>query len=83
MKRDSTLVLLVLNGRAKLVGTRFKNSFFTSLVLIATLLFFAAAGWLAIDRKFFPDQPKTEQQAQPAPAITFDERCDQMPWSQQ
>jgi len=42
------IVLLVLNGRAKWVGTRCKNSMWTSLVLIVALLFFVLAGWLKV-----------------------------------
>jgi Mn2+/Fe2+ NRAMP family transporter len=42
------IVLLVLNGRAKWVGTRYKNSMWTSLVLIVALLFFVLAGWLKV-----------------------------------
>jgi hypothetical protein len=42
------VVLLVLNGRAKWVGARYKNSIWTSLVLIVALLFFVLAGWLKV-----------------------------------
>jgi Mn2+/Fe2+ NRAMP family transporter len=45
------VVLLFLNGKAKLVGMNNRNRVPTTLVLIATLVFFAAAGWLAILEK--------------------------------
>lgn len=43
------LVLLILNGRARWVGTAAKNSPLTSVLLILTMAFFVAAGWF----KFF------------------------------
>lgn len=48
------IVLLVLNGRAKWVGTRQRNSFLTTLILIGTLVFSILAGSLMIHGKFFP-----------------------------
>jgi Mn2+/Fe2+ NRAMP family transporter len=58
--------LLVLNGRVKWVGARYKNSFWTSLVLIGTLLFFIFAGGLAIYSKLFAPPPRMDR-LQPAP----------------
>ena len=46
-------VLLVLNGRAKWVGNKYKNGAWTSLILTAALLFFLAAGFLSVRSKFF------------------------------
>ena len=40
------VVLLVLNGRAAWVGSRYKNSWATVLILVGVLLFFAYAGLL-------------------------------------
>ncbi len=42
------LALLILNGRSAWVGSRFRNSWFTSAVLLATLAFFLMVGWMAI-----------------------------------
>ena len=42
------LALLILNGRSAWVGERFRNSWFTSALLLATLVFFLMAGWMAI-----------------------------------
>ena len=50
------IVLLVLNGRARWVG-KCRNSIWTSLVLIGTLLFFLIAGSLQIHSKLFGPQP--------------------------
>ena len=47
------IVLLVFNGRAKWVGARQKNSVWTSLVLIGSLLFFIFAAALVIHSKLF------------------------------
>jgi len=47
------ITLLLLNGRTKWVGARYRNSLWTSLVLIAALLFFALAGCLQIHSKLF------------------------------
>jgi len=45
-------VLLYLNGRATLVGERFRNRLPTIVVLVGTLVFFGLAGWLQLRRKF-------------------------------
>ena len=45
------LVLLILNGRARLVGPRAVNSWFVSLLLGGTLAIFLFAGWLQIRGK--------------------------------
>ena len=42
--------LLILNGRVKLIGSQFRNSILTTIVLVATLVFFVMAGWI----KLFP-----------------------------
>ena len=42
------LVLLLLNGRVKWVGIRYRNHPLTSAVLIVILLFFLTVGWLTI-----------------------------------
>jgi len=47
------LALLLLNGRAQWVGARQKNSLWTSLILIGTLLFFLVAGAMGTYSKFF------------------------------
>ena len=47
------IILLVLNGRAKWVGARYKNSMWTSLILIVALLFFVLAGGLQVRDKVF------------------------------
>lgn len=47
------LALLILNGRAKWVGSRHRNSLLTSAVLVFTLLFFLAAAWIEIRAQFF------------------------------
>ena len=47
------LVLLILNGRSDWVGRKYRNSIFTSLLLIATLIFFLIGGWLEIQNKVF------------------------------
>ncbi len=60
------LVLLWLNGRTKWVGAQCKNSFWTSLVLIATLLFFILAGSLAIRSKLFTSASPVMDRPQPA-----------------
>ena len=46
-------VLLAFNGKSKWIGAKHKNSAWTSLILIATLLFFLFAGYLSIRAKFF------------------------------
>ena len=46
------LTLLLLNGRTKWVGERYRNHPLTSALLIVILLFFLIAGWLTI-RKIF------------------------------
>jgi hypothetical protein len=40
------LVLLILNGRGKLIGGRWKNSLLTNVLLVAAILLFLAAGAL-------------------------------------
>ena len=45
------IVLLLLNGRTKWVGTRYRNSLLTSFVLIVALLFFVLAGWLQVSKR--------------------------------
>ena len=62
------LVLLWVNGRAKWVGAQYKSSFWTSPVLIATLLFFILAGSLAIRSKPFTSAPPIMDQAALQPA---------------
>jgi hypothetical protein len=42
------IVLLVLNGRARWVGGEYRNSLWTSLILVGTLIFFLVAGALKI-----------------------------------
>jgi Mn2+/Fe2+ NRAMP family transporter len=46
-------VLIVLNGRAAWVGSRFRNSWLTTLVLAATLAFFAYAGIVEVYEQLF------------------------------
>jgi len=41
-------VLIYLNSCSRWVGTRYRNRISTTLVLAATLLFFAVAGWIEI-----------------------------------
>lgn len=53
------IALLVLNARAKWVGVRHKNKLWTSLVLIAALLFFLLAGCLQIRSKLV-EKPMTD-----------------------
>jgi Mn2+/Fe2+ NRAMP family transporter len=48
------LALLLLNGRAKWVGERYRNSWLTTLILTATLVFFLVAGWFEITKGFTP-----------------------------
>ncbi|MEX2315571.1 MAG: Nramp family divalent metal transporter [Pirellulales bacterium] len=49
------VVLLALNGRAAWVGQRYKNSWATTLILVATMLFFAYAGAIELyDTLFAP-----------------------------
>jgi len=55
------LVLLVLNGRARWVGARLKNSLWTTLILIGTLLFFLVVGVLQIHNKWFAEESAAEQ----------------------
>jgi hypothetical protein len=45
------IALLLLNGHTKWVGARYKNKVWTSLVLLAALLFFVLAGCLQIRSK--------------------------------
>jgi Mn2+/Fe2+ NRAMP family transporter len=45
------LVLLILNGRSDWIGRRYRNSIGTSLLLIATLLFFLFFGWYEVTGK--------------------------------
>lgn len=47
-----SIVLLILNNRSTLVGERMKNSWLTNVLLLITVLFFAAFGWLTIKAKF-------------------------------
>jgi Mn2+/Fe2+ NRAMP family transporter len=47
------LTLLLLNGRARWIGERYRNSGPMSAVLAAILLFFLVAGWLSLRRVFF------------------------------
>jgi len=56
-------VLLVLNGRARWVGARYRNSFWTSLVLVGTLLFFTFAGVLTIRSKLLVSSPANGKSA--------------------
>ena len=57
------IVLLILNGRAKWVGTRYKNRPWTTLVLVGALLFFSVAGVLQVQAKLFPkEKPANETQ---------------------
>lgn len=42
------LYLLVLNGRARLVGARYRNPIWVACLLIATLIFFLLAGCFEI-----------------------------------
>ena len=46
-------VLLRLNGQTRLVGKRFRNSWFTSGVLVIILVLFVAYGGRAIHIKLF------------------------------
>ncbi len=55
------LALLLLNGRARWVGARLKNSLWTTSILIATLVFFIAVGTLQIHNKWFAEKPTAEQ----------------------
>ncbi len=45
------LALLVLNGRARLVGDRYRNPIWVSCLLIATLVFFLLAAWFEIQNR--------------------------------
>ena len=45
------IVLLLLNGRTKLVGEKLRNRPLTIAVLAATIGFFAVAGWFAVAKK--------------------------------
>jgi len=66
------IALLGLNGRAKWVGTRYKNKLWTSVVLLAALLFFVLAGCLQIRSKLVdkpavePIPPAVSAEAEPA-----------------
>ena len=69
------IVLLTLNGRAEWVGAQYKNTLWTSLVLIGTLLFFLLAGWLEIRSKLMSNKERPQQVAlQPAPSCPGGER---------
>jgi len=57
------LVLLVLNGRAKWVGTQYRNSVLTSLVLAGTLVFFIVAGVLTIRSKLLAAPAVSDQRS--------------------
>ena len=46
-------VLLLLNGRARWVGTRYRNSVWTTLILLGALAFFVFAGAVMIQGKWF------------------------------
>jgi Mn2+/Fe2+ NRAMP family transporter len=65
------IALLVLNGREKWVGARYKNKVWTSLVLIAALFFFVLAGCLQIRSKLVekpasdPISPAVSTEADP------------------
>ena len=48
------IALLFLNGRARLVGQKYRNSWFTVLLLLATIALFALAGWTKIHKTLFP-----------------------------
>ena len=45
--------LLILNGRADLVGERYRNSLLVRILLAGALLFFLIAGGFQIHRKLF------------------------------
>jgi hypothetical protein len=45
------VVLLVLNGRSRLVGRQHRNSLPVSILLAAILVFFLLAGWLEIQNR--------------------------------
>jgi Mn2+/Fe2+ NRAMP family transporter len=62
-------VLLVLNGRAEWVGEKYKNRFWTSLILAAALLFFLFAGFLSVRGKFFPAAPAAPKVSQSATLV--------------
>ena len=64
-------VLLVLNGRAEWVGEKYRNRVWTSLILVAALLFFLFAGFLSVRGKFFPAVPwlNTWQPTDLAPSV--------------
>lgn len=46
------LALLLLNGRAKWVGERYRNRPLTSLALLAAVLAFGVVGWIEVQRHF-------------------------------
>jgi hypothetical protein len=51
------VVLLALNGRAAWIGQRYKNSWATTLILVATTLFFVYAGAIELYDTLFPAPP--------------------------
>jgi len=46
-----SIVLLILNNRESLVGARYRNSWITNLLLLVTVAFFVAFGWMTIRNK--------------------------------
>jgi Mn2+/Fe2+ NRAMP family transporter len=46
------LVLLLLNGRVKIIGIKYKNHPFTSVILVVILLFFLLVFWLTVRSVF-------------------------------
>ncbi len=48
------VVLLMLCGRSKLVGTKYRNSVAVNLLLMGATAFFLIAGWFEIQKRFFP-----------------------------
>jgi Mn2+/Fe2+ NRAMP family transporter len=45
-------VLLILNGREKYIGARHRNNFVISVLLVAVVVFFLAAGYFELRRRF-------------------------------
>ncbi len=62
------LVLLILNGRSKIVGRKHRNSPLAVVLLVATLALFALAGCLTIRKKFEKKPPADARARQSAPA---------------